>query len=171
MSLPVKETDDEFYRRHPELIDENGERIPLGMGSEHKSLRKEWLAIHDQKETSASSWAAVSAAMSKGDPSAAFQDAPPGAVQCCTNHRIGLRVIHHDGQLVGDLKFDALVTDRRLVDLETPLGGKVLEEPTEGGGLSWSMSASGSCKFTFHDFLEPGKSREWMREFKGETGI
>jgi hypothetical protein len=47
----VKQTDDIFYKRHPELVDPaSGRRRPLTMGSADRALRQEWMAIHHSVE-------------------------------------------------------------------------------------------------------------------------
>ncbi len=44
----VHETDDRFYRLHPELTDSTGHRTPLTMSPADRALRREWTAINRQ---------------------------------------------------------------------------------------------------------------------------
>lgn len=43
----VRAADDDFYAAHPEMIDANGQRIPLDATSpEHAAYRSEWMDLY-----------------------------------------------------------------------------------------------------------------------------
>lgn len=63
----VRQTDDEFYRKHPEMVDSNGRRIPIDPANPaHQGYKEEWLRDYQKSQNTSRQSGQLKAAQSTG---------------------------------------------------------------------------------------------------------
>ena len=164
-SKAVASADDRFYAKYPEMIDENGNRMPLGASDDpDNEMHEDWVRFY--KEEAAKNEGGGGPAPTpepdeaeeeeeepetvpppKKPPSDKFPTTPPDVAEDCPKSWISLDLIYaKDAEDCAGIKYSALTT-------------AAYEQPTTlTSPKRWSDIPAGKCLFGEFEFQSKGKS-------------
>lgn len=155
----VGAADDKFYKKYPEMIDENGNRIPLDASNDpDNDMHEDWVRFYkeelesggsgpDDNEETAKEGVGFVPPPPEG-PNAEFPTTPPDPCQTCAKSWISLDLNYEDGKDCIGVRYSALTT-------------AAYEQPTTTAAPKrWTDIPAGTCLFGEFDYHATGAAAE-----------